>query len=86
MSIDSTLASPFYNDANLYINNALLEHLVIPNDVANITDYLFYVCTSLESIDFENKSSLIEICEYSFVKCINLIRVNVQDGVFIARS
>ena len=47
MSIDSTLASPFYNDANLYINNALLEHLVIPNDVANITDYLFYVCKKL---------------------------------------
>lgn len=53
-NIDFYGFSPTYNSNNLYLNNELLTHLVIPEGVTYISRYAFIHCMSLTSITLPN--------------------------------
>ena len=70
---------PFYNGANLYLDNELVTTLVIPEGVDKINDYLFYNCISLESVIIPN--SVTSIGYQSFYECENLKNVLIPNSV-----
>lgn len=57
----------------LYINNELVEDLVIPQDIIAIWSYAFYGCSSIKSVRMHDDVKLLD--ELSFNYCINLKEV-----------
>lgn len=57
----------------LYINNELVEDLVIPEDIIAIWSYAFYGCSSIKSVRMHDDVKLLD--ELSFNYCINLKEV-----------
>ena len=74
-------SSPFYNsgDVNLYINNKLTKYLELPSSVTSISNYAFFSCTSLTSINIP--SSVTSIGDYAFAWCSSLTSVNIPNSV-----
>ncbi len=71
--------SIFSTGVNLYINDALIENLVIPNGITTIGDYVFSFCTSLKSV--EMPKSLTRIGEGAFYNCTNLQSIEIPESV-----
>ena len=57
-------SNPLRYAHNLYVNNALVTNLVIPNNVTEIKDYAFFGATCLTSLTIGN--SVISIGNYAF--------------------
>ena len=73
-------STPFYNsDADLYINNKLVKYLELPSSVTSISNYAFFSCTSLTSINIP--SSVTSIGDYAFAWCSSLTSVNIPNSV-----
>ena len=74
-------SSPFYNsgDVNLYINNKLTKYLELPSSVTSISNYAFFSCTSLTSVNIPN--SVTSIGNYTFYGCTGLTSVNIPNSV-----
>ena len=79
ISFDPYNANPLYYTHNLYINNALVTELVIPDGVTNIGNYTFYNCSGLTSITIPD--SVTSIGEYAFYGCSGLTSVTIPDSV-----
>lgn len=62
-----------WNNADLYLNNELLEHVVIPEEIAEIKRFTFAGCSSIKSVTFG--ASVNSIAEESFSECHNLSQV-----------
>ena len=50
ISFNDYYANPLYYAKKLYLNNALVTDLVIPDSITSIGSYVFYNCSSLTSI------------------------------------
>lgn len=60
--------NPLYNGANLYLNNEKLSSLTVPNDITDISDYIFNGCTSLKTVKIPE--GVKSIGRSSFDNCI----------------
>jgi hypothetical protein len=79
ISFSDSSASPFLNDANLYLNNELVTELTIPNTITEIKAYTFYEVDSLTSVVIPN--SVTSIGEYAFAYCDSLTSVEIPNSV-----
>ena len=75
----SSLSSPLYNGADLYLNGELLVDLVIPSDISALKFVAFYGCTSLKSVTIPSYVTLIG--QNAFAKCTSLTNVTMDYGV-----
>lgn len=71
----------FVTAINLYINGVLIENLVIPEGVVEISDYAFQYCVSIKNIEFPK--SIKTIGNGAFCHCKSLTRVTVPEGITI---
>lgn len=80
ITFDGTESSnPLYYAKRMYLNNELLENLIIPSDVSCIKDRVFAYCTSLVNISIP--SSVTSIGDYTFAYCTSLSSINIPDSV-----
>ena len=71
--------TPLGNKGKLYLNNELVTHLYIPDDVTKIGDYAFRECASITDVTISNNVQVIG--EYAFWECSNLTDVHIGNGV-----
>ena len=74
-----TAANPVFYAKNLYLNNALLTNLIIPEEVTSIRNDTFSNCSSLTSISIPE--SVTRIGDYAFSDCSSLTSVTISEGV-----
>ncbi len=72
-------SNPLYRAHNLYLNNALVTDLKIPNGVTSIGEYAFYDCSSLTSIEIPD--SVTSIGSSAFYGCSSLTSIEIPDSV-----
>ena len=70
ISFSDSFSNPLHYSHNLYIDNALVENLVIPDSVTSIRQYAFYGCTGLTSAVIPD--SVTSIGSNAFYGCTNL--------------
>lgn len=73
------LANPLRYATHLYLNNALVTDLSIPNGVAEIRDYAFWYCADLKTVTIP--SSVASVSDYAFYMCTALNKVVMSEGV-----
>lgn len=71
-------STPFYYDCNLFINDELIEHLIIPEGVEIINSSAFQY-TKIKELSLPN--SLEKIGENAFVYCNELERIFFSEGL-----
>lgn len=71
IKFDSGLLQQTYN---LYLNNELVTDLVIPDNVASISDWAFFGCNSLARVNIPKSVTNIGI--YAFSGCSSLTNIN----------
>ena len=72
-------ANPLYHAGNLYLNNTLVENLVIPNGVTEIGFQAFAYCTSITSVTIpEGVESL---GKGAFLGCSNLSSIKLPTSL-----
>ena len=74
-------SNPLAYANNLYLNNNILNNLVIPDGVTNVSKYAFYGCDSMVSVFIP--SCVESIGNSSFDYCSNLEVVTIQDGLTV---
>lgn len=80
ISLYNTSSHPLYpRGGNLYVNNALVTNLTIPDGVSEIKPYVFCHCTNLSSVTVPD--SVTTIGTQAFTNCINLTSVTIGDSV-----
>ena len=72
-------SNPLYYAGNLYLNEELVENLMIPNDVTSINDYTFYGCGSLKNVNIPN--SVTSIGSGVFSGCSSLTSITIPNSV-----
>ncbi len=72
---------PTYHGADLYIDGALVEDLVIPKEITSIPYSAFINCTSIRSLSFEEGSKIESIQNDAFNGCINLESISLPEGI-----
>lgn len=72
-------ASVFNKAFKLIIGQKEINYLKIPENVTSIPAYAFHNCTSIVSVSFP--STLKEIGERSFQKCVGLIEIEIPENV-----
>lgn len=77
IDFDGSSANPLYYAGNLYLNDELVDELVIPEDVTIIKDYAFYNFETLTSVTLSN--SVKSIGNYAFNGCSELQKVEISD-------
>lgn len=77
--VDDEYSNPFVNGAKLYLNNVLVNDLIIPNGVININHSVFASCDSLTSVTIPD--SVTSIGDYAFRYCDSLTSVIIGNGV-----
>ena len=79
VAFEANTSVPTYYRANLYINNQLVEDLVIPEGVAGIGSYAFYACQSLKSVTIPE--GVTYIGGSAFYNCSNLKSITIPASV-----
>ena len=79
INFSNTKSNPLCFARNLYLNGTKVENLVIPEGVTEISDYAFYNCRGLKSIEIAD--SVTEIGYYAFDNCTGLTSIEISDGV-----
>ena len=74
ISFNDYYANPLYYAKKLYLNNALVTDLVIPDSITSIGSYVFYNCSSLTSITIPD--SVTSIGSSAFSGC-SIITANI---------
>lgn len=69
-------ANPFAVSKNLYVNNKLLEHVVIPDTITKLLGYTFYNGHCIKEVTINNP---IEINTTSFQNCNNITKVHIPN-------
>ena len=81
ITFDST---PLFDGHNLYINNALVTSLTIPQGVTAISNNAFYGCTSISSLNISN--SVTSIGTSAFYGCSSLNTATISNSVTTINS
>ena len=71
--------NPVYYSKSITLNGLKIENLVIPDGTKIISDYAFYNCSSIVSVNFPK--TLETIGRYSFAKCEKLTSITIPEGV-----
>ena len=79
ISFSSSYSNPLCNGGNLYINNKLVQELVIPDTLTEVKAYTFYNCSSITSIVFP--ITLKTIGNYAFYGCTGLTELTIPNNV-----
>ena len=77
INFDREGSNPLYYAKHLYVNDAEITDLVIPNGVTNIGTWAFDGCSGLKSVTIPN--SVTSIGEGAFNGCSSLTKVNIAD-------
>ncbi len=72
-------ANPLLHAKKLYVENNLIENLVIPGDVTEIGNYTFANCTEISDIDFPD--GLTSIGNYAFKNCAALKTLTLSGSI-----
>lgn len=67
-------------------NSSVLVRLTIPASVKEISDFSFYNCVKLETLNFSKNSRLTEIKQYAFSCCKSLKVLNFPKSLKIIRN
>lgn len=78
ISFANEFSSPTVNNAELYFNNTLVEHVVIPDTITRLNSYLFYGCSSISSVYIG--SGVTFIGEFILEDCANLRTITVDEN------
>ena len=71
--------TPLSNSGKLYLNNELVTHLYIPDDVTKIGDYAFTKCASITNVTISDNVQVIG--DSAFWGCSNLTDVHIGNSV-----
>ena len=80
----SIKSSPMRSGANLYCQNSLITHLVVPSSITTIKSNTFQGCTSIVSVEMPNKVTKIDSSAFSY--CINLKQVIFSESLTTIES
>ena len=72
-------SNPLDYAKNLYLNDALVTNLVIPEEITEIKKYAFQGCSSLTSITIPD--SVTKIGDYAFWNCSSLTSITIPNSV-----
>jgi len=72
-------ANPLYYAKNLYLNGELVEELVIPENLYNISGYSLINCDSITHISIPN--GLNSIGAYAFMDCSSLKSIDIKGNI-----
>lgn len=81
MDFDDAAACPTYNYTPLYVDNVLLENVVIPDGITAIGNYAFYNCSSITDVSMGD--NVTEIGDCAFDGCEQLRSATLGNGVQI---
>lgn len=81
ISLGELEANPLSFAKNLYLNNQLVEDLVIPKSVTKINYLAFAGCTSIKTLAFEEGSACATIDTMAFYKCTSLKNITLPECV-----
>ena len=73
------VSTPLKSGVNLYLNEELITNLVIPDNVASISDYAFYGCINLTSVSIGN--GVTKIGDKVFSGCNSLTSITIPSCV-----
>ena len=73
-------SNPLYYAGKFYLNNVLVENLVIPDSVTSISFAAFYNCTELKSIELVENSNLTNIGKSAFCGCTGLTSIEFAEN------
>ena len=79
IEFDNYYSNPMAYAENLYLNGELVTNVIIPNEVTEIGDYVFFNCSSLISIEIP--SSVTSIGYSAFSGCSSLLSIEIPSGV-----
>ena len=79
ITFKNNIYNPLSKAKNLYLNNELVTHLTIPNNVTSIGDYAFYGCTSITDITIPN--NVTSIGDYAFYGCTSITDITIPNSV-----
>lgn len=71
--------NPLLLAEHLYLNGEPVEHLVIPESVTDIQDFLFVDCKTLKTVTLHNGVTRIGVAAFS--GCENLKKINIPSSV-----
>lgn len=72
-------SNPLFYAHHLYLNDKEIEHLVIPESVNRINNFVFCGCSNIKSVSIPN--SVKSFGGHSFYECIGLTSVFIPDDV-----
>ena len=78
ITFDDNDANPLYYAHNLYINNNIVDDLVIPEAITKIKPYSFWGASCLTSVSIHN--SVTNISNTAFVNCSGVETIVVESG------
>ncbi|MBE6588622.1 MAG: leucine-rich repeat domain-containing protein [Ruminococcaceae bacterium] len=79
IEFDGNTSNPLHYAGNLYIEDALITSLIIPESVENINSYAFRGCTGLTNVEIP--SSLTGIGNHAFSGCTGLTSIQISGSV-----
>lgn len=69
----------FESQYNLYVDNIKVENIIVPDEIISISDYAFFGCVSLKTVETSN--SVISIGYRAFQNCKGLTSVTIGNNV-----
>lgn len=78
INFHGAFSNPLYYGGGLYLDGNLVESVVIPDDVTDISN-VFYNCTSLETVTIP--SGITSIGSSAFYGCSSLTDINLPDSI-----
>ena len=72
-------SNPLHTLGKLYLNNSLVENLVVPDGVKKISDYAFYNNSRIRSVELPD--SVISIGAYAFYDCLSLSSITIPKSL-----
>lgn len=79
IQFESSDANPLTYAHHLYLNDELIDDLVIPNNVTNLCNYTFNDCSSLTSVIIPN--SVTSIGNNVFQSCTGLTTIEISNSI-----
>jgi len=68
-------------DDEVFKDNKVLEKVYIPNTISELGEYVFYGCSNLIQVEFEENSSLTCIPMRTFQNCVSLESIVLPEGI-----